>query len=45
MNEQALFKTSRKVALDNPSVCLFDGQTVFVRPAVAFVANSHGRKG
>jgi len=33
------FKTSRKEVLDNPSVCLS------VRLSVAFVANSHGRKG
>jgi len=32
------FKTSRKEVLDNPSVYLFG------RLAVAFVANSHGRK-
>jgi len=33
------FKTSRKVVLDSPSVCLS------VHLAVAFVANSHGRTG
>ena len=37
------FKTSRKVVLDNPSVCLSVCASVCL--AVAFAANSHGRKG
>jgi len=51
------FKTSRKVVLDNPSlcvsvsecvcmyVCVFVCVCVSVWLAVAFSANSHGRKG
>jgi len=37
------FKTSRKVVLDNPVVCLC--ACLLLCLAVAFSANSHGRKG
>jgi len=44
---RATFKTSRKVILDNPSVCVSVCLPVYlsVSLAVAFVANLHGRKG